>query len=510
MEVPLLEAAGADEVARLRAARPRLAALPFDAERRRMAVLHDGVAGPELFVKGAPEAVIPLCATAMTADETVRSLDPTEAEHLLAAAGTAALEGVRVLAVARRTFGPATQVPALEVAERDLTFEALVGLRDPIRPEARAAVDEAGGAGIRILMATGDHPGTASAVAREVGLCAPDCRPVTGGELRLRGVPEDPLATAVYARVEPEQKLDLVEALQRRSLVVAMTGDGVNDAPALHTADIGVALGARGSDVAREAADMVITDDNLATIVVAVREGRGIYDNIRKVIDYLIAGNLSEISVVVAALLLFPGLGVPLLPVQLLWVNLLTDGLPAIALGLDRAHPTLMADPPRRREAQLLGPRRVGLLAARGAAIAAACIAALALDLGWGQPVEHARTVLFTTLVTAHMAYAFVARRRPTRVKGREPGIGGWFGTPLLVAAVGGGLALQWVIVTWSVAHGVFGTVALDARDWILIVAAALAGVAGTVAVPRPPTPLSPEPATDPSTGPAAGETRAA
>ncbi|HXF72571.1 MAG TPA: HAD-IC family P-type ATPase, partial [Actinomycetota bacterium] len=324
LDVALLEAAGTEGVRRLRGTHARLAALPFEADRRRMTVV---VRGPDgtvaLLVKGAPEAVLDRCALAAGPAGDV-PLGPGERRRLQELAGDLAATGMRILALADRTLPG--RPDDLEGAERDLRLVALVGLRDPIRPQARAAVEEARRAGIRVAMVTGDHPGTAAAIAREVGLLEGEGGVRTGAELLEAGLPEDPLAVPVYARVDPDQKLALVEALQRGGHVVAVTGDGVNDAPALRRAEIGVAMGRRGTDVAREAADMVITDDDLATIVHAVREGRGIYDNIRKVVEYLVGGNLSEIAVVVGALALFPALGVPLLPLQLLWINLLTDG----------------------------------------------------------------------------------------------------------------------------------------------------------------------------------------
>jgi P-type Ca2+ transporter type 2C len=480
-EIALLRAAGSATVDDLRARTPRSAALDFDAARRRMSVVHPHGSGWRLLAKGAPEAILPRCLRAL-ASGGERDLHDDERLALSAAAGRRAGQGMRLLALARRDLAQ----PPLDVAaaEEHLTFVALVALADPVRDDAAQTLAEAAGAGLRILMATGDHAATATAVARQIGLADDTTLCLTGDQLRA-AFPTDPLATAVYARVDPEQKLALVEALQERGEVVAMTGDGVNDVPALHRADIGVALGASGSDVARAAADMVITDDSLATIVAAVREGRGIYDNIRKVIDYLVAGNLSEIAVVVGALLLFPQLGLPLLPLQLLWINLLTDGLPALALGLDRNDPTLMRRPPRPRRSSLLDRGRILQLTGRGAVMAAACLATLPVTLWvWDHEPAHARSVLLASLVTAHLLYAFVARQPDC---GRAwPAAGDGAGPPtLLIMTVLSGLLLHALVTTWPPAQAVFGLATLTWPDVLLVGLAAAAALAGTALVRR-------------------------
>lgn len=465
LDLALLAFAGAERIDPLREARPRLAALPFDAVRKRMTTLHRMPGGALLIVKGAPERVVALCADALDATGGRVPLDDDARRALLATADRMAAGGARVLALARRDFpGPPAD---LEAAERGSTLLALIGMRDPVRPEAASSVARIRAAGIRLIMVSGDHPGTCAAIARETGLAGPEAALLTGDDLRARGMPPDPLAVTVYARVDPEQKLALVEALQARGEVVAMTGDGVNDAPALRRADIGVAMGRRGSDVAREAGDMIVTDDNLATIATAVLEGRGIYDNIRKVVDYLVAGNLSEILVVLGGLFLFPEMGVPLLPLQLLWINLLTDGLPAIALGADAVHEGLMDHPPRRADERLLGARRVARLLGRGLLIAGVSIGSLALArFLWHEPWAHARWLMFTVLVTAHLLYAFAARI-PTRAKLRDMVPNAW-----LVLAVGFGLGLQFLIAAWPAAHGLFGATALGPREWGLALVA--------------------------------------
>jgi Ca2+-transporting ATPase len=486
VDLALLEAVGPHQVARLRAAWTRLAGLPFDAERRRMTVLVAGGAQRLLLVKGAPETVLARC-TRRRSGPAVVPLSAPDRAGLLERTAVLARRGERVLALAWQPFAP--QLPAgadLEELDGDLELVGLVGLADPLRPTAPGAVAEAQAAGIRLLMVTGDHPGTAAAVAERAGLAPAGAPVLTGAELRAGGVPADPAAVPVYARVEPDQKRALVEALRAGGAVVAVTGDGVNDAPALRGADIGVALGVAGTEVAREAADMVVTDDDLATIVTAVREGRGIYDNIRKVVDYLVAGNLSEILVVVACLLAVPGLGIPLLPLQLLWINLLTDGLPALALGVYPPTPGLMRQPPRPPTARLLGRRRLRLLAGRGALIAAASVASLfiARDL-FGEPLAHARAVMFTVLVVAHLLMAFVARGPdPLAATPARLGVAArLLGNRWLLLAVGAGIALQAATALWPPARDLFATAALSAREWALVAAAAVAPVLAMAAL---------------------------
>jgi len=463
MEVALAEAVGAQELRTLRDAWPRLATIPFDADRRRMATIHDVGGEDVILVKGAPEAVLPRCTSALQADGRIAVLTNADRANVLGLAEDMAGRGGRVLALARRVAA-ATVDPT--TAEADLTCLGLVSLRDPVRAEARDAVLKATAAGLRVVMVTGDHPGTALAVAAETGIADESSRAVTGSELASLSASEI-TDVRVFARIAPEQKLDLVRTFQRAGHVVAVTGDGVNDAPALRRADIGVAMGQTGSDVARETADMVVTDDNLASIVTAIEEGRGIYSNIEKVVAYLVAGNLSEVLVVIAGLLLFPELGVPLLPIQLLWINLLTDGFPALALGVDPVDRSLMSMPPRSRDRRLLDRPRLALLAGRAALIAGATVGSLAIaHYGFDEPWEHARAVAFSVLMTAHLIYAFAVRRTPG-----EPGqpANQW-----LRAAVAGGIALQALVVTVPALRPVFGTAHLTVREWALVAAAGL------------------------------------
>ena len=477
MEVALLAGVGDSGVRALQAAMPRMAVAGFTSDRRRMSTLHRDGDGYVVLTKGAVEVVLPLC-TRMRGDAGNVEMPAEVRARVQGEADAAAARGGRVLALAWRTL--AAVPDDLSQAEHDLTLAGMVVLADPVRPDAAATVAAARGAGLRVIMITGDHPGTALAIADRVGIQTTG-GVTTGGALLSARDDLDVTKTNVYARVAPDQKLTLVEALQAGGEVVAMTGDGVNDAPALRRADIGVALGSRCSDVARQAADMVVTDDSMATIVTAVREGRAIYANIRKVVDYLVAGNVSEILVVVTGLVLFPAIGVPLLPLQLLWINLLTDGLPALALSVDPAHDGLMRVTPRRRDDPLLGGRRFGVLALRGAVIAAGPLAAAAVvRLAWDQPWTHTRGVLFTTLVVAHLLYALAARGGTGLARGRQP-VNRW-----LLAAIGAELALQVAITVWGPAQALFGTAALPAREWLLVVAAGALPTLALLALHRP------------------------
>ncbi|HNK07528.1 MAG TPA: HAD-IC family P-type ATPase, partial [Giesbergeria sp.] len=323
--------AGGLDKAALDAASPRVQEQPFDSDRKRMTTFHRVAGGFVAYTKGAPESVLPRCAAQWT-PEGRAALDTTA---LLAQAHQLAAQGLRVLALARRGHARLPDTNALEAVESELELLGLIALIDPPRPEAVAAVRDCISAGITPVMITGDHPATARAIAHRLGIvdCA-DAPVLTGADLATlddTALRERVEQVRVYARVDPAQKIRIVQALQARGHFVAMTGDGVNDAPALKRADIGVAMGKGGTDVAREASSLVLLDDNFATIVAAVKEGRRIYDNIRKFVRYAMTGNSGEIwTIFLAPLLLLP---IPLLPIHILWVNLVTDGLPGLALA---------------------------------------------------------------------------------------------------------------------------------------------------------------------------------
>ena len=406
-ETALLQAAqdaGLDVAAVQRAA-PRRHEWPFDAERKRMATLHRvNPAGAAwlAYVKGAPESVLPRCG------------DHAEVAQALALAQEWAAQGMRVLAVARREGHEEVVAVDADAFEQGLSLLGLVGLIDPPRPEARAAVAECLAAGIRPVMITGDHPATALAIARDLGLvAAADTAVMTGAELaRLDDTALNATVpgVSVFARMDPAQKIRIVQALQSQGQFVAMSGDGVNDAPALLAADIGVAMGLGGTDVAREASSLVLLDDNFATIVGAVREGRRIFDNIRKFIRYALTGNSGEIWVLFLAPLL--GLPIPLLPIHILWVNLVTDGLPGLALAAEPAERGVMQRPPRPPQESVFAHGLwqhalwVGLL------IGALCLGVQAGALASADPVTraHGQSMVFTLLTLAQMAHLLAIR----------------------------------------------------------------------------------------------------
>ncbi len=391
--------------AELAARTPRLAELPFDSERARMTTLHREHGDVMVYTKGAPECVLPLCQNTLTA----QGKQTFAAETVLDMAERMAADGLRVLAFACRRFETLPAELAPETVERDLTFIGLVGLMDPPRAEAAQAVRECRDAGIVPVMITGDHPATARAVARRLGIIADGGEVLTGPELERMALPEfeeHVERIRVYARVAPAQKIKLVQALQDRGEFVAMTGDGVNDAPALKRADIGVAMGVTGTDVAKEAAHMVLLDDNFATIVRAVREGRRIYDNIRKFVKFVMTGNSGELLTLTLAP--FFGLPIPLLPIHILWVNLVTDGLPGLALAVEPEEKGIMRRPPRPPAESIFAHGIWQHIVWVGLLIGTLCLVTQAWALGSGS--AHWQTMVFTVLTLAQMFHVLAIR----------------------------------------------------------------------------------------------------
>jgi Ca2+-transporting ATPase len=436
---------------------PRLRTLPFDSERKRMTVVRQRAGQPWAFVKGAPEVILERCSHLHT-DRGVEVLSEEDRARLLAANARMAHAALRVLALAERPlahFPPDNRVAVdVEVIERGLTFLGLVGLQDPPRAEARDAVQRCKRAGIRAVMITGDHPDTARAVARELGMLEPGDAVVVG--LELDRMSDQELAArvpdiSVYARVTAEHKLRIVRAWKARGAVVAMTGDGVNDAPALKEASIGVAMGITGTEVTKEAADIIITDDNFASIVAAVEEGRGIYDNIAKTLAYLLAGNAGELAVMFLAALV--GWPLPLLPIQLLWINLVTDGLPALALATDPIEPGVLQRPPRRPEAQLIDRAFFTRILVTGGLTAGVVLSAFAYAWYGDGNLTAARNAAFAVLVSDELLRAFGARSA-TRTVWQV----GLLSNVRLCVIVAVSFALQLAIHHLPVLQAVFGT----------------------------------------------------
>ncbi len=458
--------AGGDRVAVEREA-PLVREFPFDSDRKRASTLRRRPDGSlRVYCNGAPGVVLGLCTRRYTMEGVV-PLTEADREKILARAAGLAGRALRVLASARRDFPGETPAGlAVDAVERDLVFIGLTGMQDPPRPEAREAIARCHDAGIRVVMITGDHPGTAAAIARDLKISA-DLTVTTGAEMEKMSDEElGRLAprVAVYARVTAGHKLRIVRALQASGAVVAMTGDGVNDAPAIKGADIGIAMGRTGTEVTKQAADIIITDDDFATIVAAVEEGRGIYDNIRKTLQYLLAGNAGELLFMTICLL--AALPVPLLPIHLLWINLVTDGLPALCLAADPIDPDVMKRRPRHRLARLADGRFLRAMAFTGLLTAGVALAVYVCVLRT-RPVEAARTAAFTVLVFAELLRAFGARSA-TKPIWRRP----FFSNLPLLGVVAGAVGFQF----WSQHNVVLGrflkSASLPAADFFWLLAA--------------------------------------
>jgi P-type Ca2+ transporter type 2C len=438
-----------------------------------------------VFTKGAPDVLLARCSRELVGEET-RPLSEARRAEILQANEALARQALRTLGVAFRSL-PAAAFQADEVDERveqDLVFAGLIGMIDPPRAEAREAVARAKAAGIRPMMITGDHPITAAVIAEELGIAA-NGRAVAGAELEKMS--DDALAqtvqdVSVYARVNPEHKLRIVKALQREGAIVAMTGDGVNDAPALKTADIGVAMGITGTDVSKEAANMVLADDNFATIVAAVEEGRAIFANIRKFLRYLLSSNIGEVMTMFFGVLLADAIGLtaaggggvvlPLLATHLLWINLVTDGLPALALGVDPADAGVMNEPPRPPGEGVITPRMWAGIIFVGAIMAAGTLLVLDASLPGGLldgsgTMRYAQTMAFTTLVFFSLFNVFNAR------SDERSAFVGLFANTWLWGAVLVSLVLQAAVVYLPFLQQALSTVSLSLGDWLLCAAVA-------------------------------------
>jgi P-type Ca2+ transporter type 2C len=456
---------------------PRLAELPFSSETRRMVTVHRTPDERTVaYVKGAPGVILEASESQLTASGS-RPLGPREREHCTRLNEELAGRALRILALAYR------EVPE-EYEEKDLTggyvFVGLVGMIDPLREEAKEAVTTCRKAGIRVVMITGDQAATAAEIGRQLGIDRDPrgraLRAVHGRELAGlddEGWRQVTAEAGVFARVSPEHKLRIVEALQADGEVVAMTGDGVNDAPALKRADIGVAMGIKGTEVAREAADMVILDDHFATIVAAVEQGRIIYANIVRFIHYLFSCNLSEILVVFLAILF--GWPLPLAALQVLWLNMITDVFPALALALEPSSPDAMQKPPRDPDEPLVPWPFVGLIAWQGLLLTAVTLGAFALGMEWygsaGTGLRRAVTVAFMTLALTQVFHVFNARSQ------RRSAFDRLFTNAWLWAAVLTCVLLQLAAVNWPFLQGILHTAPLALIDWAVVLAFSLAPV---------------------------------
>jgi Ca2+-transporting ATPase len=434
---------------------PRLDEVPFDSERKLMSTLHQDDSGFVVYTKGAPENLLPLCVEQWHAS----GPQPLAVENVMATAEQMAAQGLRVLALAWKRLAERPSPQSGDALESGLCFLGLVGLMDPPRPEAKQAVDLCRSAGIVPVMITGDHPATAKAIALRLGIADEDSEVLTGQDLANMSLEEFEQrvnSVRVYARVAPEQKIKIVQALQDKGEFVAMTGDGVNDAPALGIANIGVSMGKIGTDVAREASHMVLLDDNFATIVTAVREGRRIFDNIRKFIKYALTGNSAEIWTLFLAP--FIGLPIPLLPIHILWINLVTDGLPGLALAVEPEERGIMQRPPRPPQQSIFAEGMwqhilwVGLLMA-GVSLFAQ---------GWAYVTDSPRwqSMVFTVLTLSQMGHVLAIRSDRASLFRQ-----GLFSNLPLLGAVILTFGLQMAVLYVPVLQPIFKTQALSLNE---------------------------------------------
>ncbi|MCL6457557.1 MAG: calcium-translocating P-type ATPase, SERCA-type [Gorillibacterium sp.] len=449
----------------------RVREFPFDSERKRMSVLLEHQGGRVVYAKGAPDVLMDLC-TYVLWDNKVIPFTGTLRQKVIAANEGMARSALRVLALAYRDVKSTEKCEHESAAEANLVFVGLAGMIDPPRKEVRDAIVSCKRAGIKTVMITGDHQATAEAIARQLGML-PNHGLVVNG-IQLQSMSDDQLDAKVndiyvYARVSPEHKLRIVKSLQRMGHTVAMTGDGVNDAPAIKAADIGISMGLSGTDVAKEASALVLSDDNFATIVAAIEEGRGIYENIRKFIRYLLASNVGEILTMFFAMML--GLPLPLVPIQILWVNLVTDGLPAMALGVDQAEKDLMQHKPRKAKENIFSRRLGWKIVSRGTLIGLCTLAAFWITLMPGQGdadrLLRAQSVAFATLVMAQLIHVFDCRSSRS-IFHRNP-----FQNRYLVGAVLSSVIMMLCVMYLPSLQPVFKTVPLGIRDWTLTMVAA-------------------------------------
>lgn len=439
---------------------------PFDSTRKMMSVVVCDQDGKRFVVtKGAPDVLLKMSQTILwgSKQQPLTEMYKNEVQNAIHQLGSLAL---RTIAIAFKPLKVTDRIENERDVEKDFMLIGIQGMIDPPRPEVKQAVQECRDAGIKTIMITGDHKVTAMAIAKQLDILPANGRVVEGAELAKMSVEEleDIVEeTYVFARVSPEHKLKIVKALQNKDHIVAMTGDGVNDAPAIKSADIGVAMGITGTDVAKEASSLVLLDDNFATIKAAIKEGRNIYENIRKFIRYLLASNVGEILVMLFAMIL--ALPLPLVPIQILWVNLVTDGLPAMALGLDKPEGDVMRRKPRHPKEGVFARGLAWKIVSRGFLIGVVTL--LAFIIAYNQhpnELKYAQTVAFATLVLAQLIHVFDCRSEHS-IFHRNP-----FGNMYLVGAVFVSILLVLVVIYYPPLQPIFSTMPIQARDWLLIV----------------------------------------
>jgi Ca2+-transporting ATPase len=445
---------------------PFIDEIPFDSERKKMTIIRNDGDKFVAFVKGAPDVLLNDCVN-IEENGASRKLTGQDGARILAANNDLANQAMRVLGVAYKSLGTGFDKSRPQLSEKDLTFVGLLAMIDPPRDEVKKAMQDCKTAGIKTVMITGDHKNTAVAIARQLGFFEEGSMALAGDELdkisdeQLRAKVQQ---IPVYARVSPEHKLRIVRAWRANHEVVAMTGDGVNDAPAVKESDIGVAMGITGTDVTKEVSDMIVTDDNFASIVAAVEEGRGIYDNIKKFIHYLLSCNAGEIMVMFVSSLI--GLPVPLLPIQILWVNLVTDGLPALALGVDPVAPNIMKRPPRPTNEPVVTRHAAMLMLTQGSFIALCSLLAFCFALFVEKGgIERARTAAFIVLSCSQLFHSFNCRSATESLFKI-----GLFTNKNLILAGGVSFLLQMMVVYVPFFQGIFKTTPLGIFDWLLVI----------------------------------------
>lgn len=451
----------------------RLEEIPFDSDRKMMTTFHDKIFdGIASFTKGAPDVVLDRCEKVLIDGKEVE-LDEKLRKEILEKNSEFARSALRCLGYAYRKHSDMPSEITSDAIEKDMVFVGLTGMIDPSRPEAKAAIKECKSAGIRPIMITGDYLETGLAIAKDLGIAERDDQAIMGRELNemseaeLREIVKE---KSVYTRVSPENKVQIVTALKQNGHITAMTGDGVNDAPAIKKADIGIAMGITGTDVAKNTAEVILTDDNFATIVNAVEEGRIIYSNIKKFVAYLLSCNLGEVLIVLISILM--NLPVPLIPIQLLWLNLVTDSFPALALGVERGEADIMDEPPRDPDEPILDTEIKITVAIQSIAITMATLLAYLVGLKWygqAEGLHHARTMAFSTLIICELLRAYSSRSIDKTVF--EIGV---FTNKKLVIATAFSFLLMLVVIYVPVLNDAFGLMDLGPREIAVVLGSAL------------------------------------